>query len=136
MGRVETPREFTQRDLDLLVEILSLNDSMSHGAHAVQLIEELLSYPIESFERIGEAFRLAAKGRRTVTIGRCEIALEQVRRYLPDEYFPVADRSQLVSRVVLGFEAERMDRIEALTTRQTHSAEQISQREEGSAHGG
>lgn len=46
--------------------------------------------------------------RAPVRVGRCDVTEDDAAAYLPSEYFPIDSRDELISRLLLAFEAGRM----------------------------
>jgi hypothetical protein len=112
---MERPTPFSGEDVDLLVAVLSVNDSMLDAAHGVRAVESTLDYPIRSIDDLRIVEERFADRNGEVQIGSRRITLEQAKRYLGGMTFPVEDREQLVSRLVNAFEAERLEVIAALS---------------------
>jgi hypothetical protein len=98
-------RLLTGDDLPIVLDVLRASPALEATAYAVRLIEPTVGYPIESVASLQSLFREQDEIRlgpeRTVNA-------DQVGRFLPDECFPINDREELISRVLMAFERERM----------------------------
>jgi hypothetical protein len=95
----------TAEDLPIVLDVLRAHPTLEVTAYAVKLIEPSVEYPIESVESLQSLFRQQEE----ITLGpERTVNAEQVRRFLPEECFPINDREELISRVVMAFERERM----------------------------
>jgi hypothetical protein len=92
-------------DVALMIDVLSVNPSMHSTAHAVKFIEQQLGYPVDNIEALLGTF----SDDDHLAIGSCRISRDQVRHYLPQEAFPIHNRSHLICHLVLAFERERID---------------------------
>jgi hypothetical protein len=77
--------DFVAADLDVLLDVLRVNDSMEAAAHSVKLVERLVSYPIRSLEDIQKVFASPPAKARTIRLGRHTVTLENASRFLRDE---------------------------------------------------
>lgn len=99
-------------DFDLIMSVLHLNHSMESAAHGVKLIEKLLSYPIDSLDDLRDVFQRPPSKDGVAKVGRHKVKFEDAARFIGSDGFPIENREQLISRIVLGFEASRMDMLD------------------------
>ncbi|MDX6698626.1 MAG: hypothetical protein QOE65_2023 [Solirubrobacteraceae bacterium] len=98
---------------DVLLDVLRMNPSMEAAAYALPIVERAVPYPIED---LGSLLAPFAR-RREVKVGERTVNAEQVKEFLPEECFPIADREELISRLVMALERERMSVIASLPRR-------------------
>src|SRR5689334_13082064 len=103
-------------DLTLLTDVLDTNPSMHSTVYAVKLVEQRLSYPLTNLVSLTRAF----SERTRVQIRHCDISPEQVERYLPESCFPIHNRHELISQLIMAFERERMSVVAELAAAQGH----------------
>jgi hypothetical protein len=102
--------ESGKHDVSILLDVLRTNQSMEATAHAVEHIERELKYPLRSLDDLLKMFAR----RKTISLGDRTVEAEQVGSFLPEKSFPIANREELISRVVMAFERERMSQILAI----------------------
>jgi hypothetical protein len=91
-------------DLDLLTDVLDVNPSMHSTVYAVKIIEQRVGYPLADPAALAGVFR----GRSEVRVRNCRITVQQVEEYLPGSCFPIHNRQELISQLIMAFERERM----------------------------
>jgi hypothetical protein len=111
-----TAEVFRPEDLSILLEVLETNQSLHSSAHAVKVIEERLAYPVANVDVLLEAFG----DEPYVSIGNCRISRNHVQEYLPAAWFPISTRRELIGRLILAFERERLSEIAKLARAQGH----------------
>jgi hypothetical protein len=94
-------------DLALLTEVLDVNPSMHSTVYAVKIIEQRLTYPLADQAALASLF----DGRTAVRVLNCRITAKQVEQYLPSTCFPIHNRQQLISQLIMAFERERMSAV-------------------------
>jgi hypothetical protein len=124
-GATSPEKEFNGSDLDLLIAMVNTNDAMLAAAQAVKLIEAMTRYPIRAAEDLHAGFERHGGKSGRVRVGRCQVSVEQAQRYLPPQAFPIEDREQLISCLLVAFAAERNETTTQLMRTQ---AEQLQQR--------
>lgn len=102
-------KSFAAQDVELLVTVLAANDTLMTVAHAVRQIERAIAYPVVEQQQI-----LALFTRDPARVGDCRISTDQVHKYLPQEAFPMNDREDLISRLIIAIEAQRLQLISDL----------------------
>lgn len=102
-------KAFGDADVEMLVTVLAANDTLMTVAHAVKQIERSVGYPVADQQQLLD---LLPRGRARV--GDCRISTDQVHKYLPQEAFPMVDREDLISRLVIAIEAQRWQLISDL----------------------
>ena len=102
-------KAFSATDLELLVTVLAANDTLMTVAHAVKRIERSIGYPVTEQHQL-----LDLLGRGAVRVGDCRISADQVHTFLPQEAFPMVDREDLISRLIVAIEAQRWQLISDL----------------------
>jgi len=112
-------RLFGPEDVALLVSVISANDSMFCAAHAVKLIEGSVSYPIESVDQLQPVFERYGREDGAIQIGLWKVTFQHAVCYLPREEFPIANRDELISRLLVGFETERVEVLESIAREQS-----------------
>jgi hypothetical protein len=113
------PEAFVGGDVELLSAVLSFNDSMLGVAQAVKLIERVSQYPIRSIDDLRPVFRQHGK---VLRLGQCRVTEEQAATFLRPELFPVESREELISRMLIAFEAARLEHLETLSREQSTRA--------------
>lgn len=108
-GRTNPRGGFSADDVDLLVDALSLNESMLGAAQATRFIERTTHYPIRSLEDLRATFERFGDANHVITLGDHKVTLTQAERYLPREGFPIENREQLLSRIVVAFEIGKLE---------------------------
>jgi hypothetical protein len=101
---------FTERDLPLLIDVLNAHQALEATAYAVRLVEAAITYPIEDRRQLERMLY----GVEAVQVGTCSITLDQVREQLPENLFPIADRTQLISHFVMALMRGQMKQLEEL----------------------
>jgi hypothetical protein len=105
-----TNREFGEGDVGLLLEVLQAHQPLLSTAHAVRLVEAGTSYPIRHRGPIEKLFR----GGDAIRVGPCTVTRDELRRELPETLFPVADRTELITKLVMAFMRGHLRRLEQL----------------------
>jgi hypothetical protein len=96
--------DLSAADLDLLTDVLDVNPSMHSTVYAVKIIEQRVGYPLADPAALAGAFR----GRAELRVRNCRITARQVEEYLPGSCFPIHNRQELISQLIMAFERERM----------------------------
>jgi hypothetical protein len=109
-------RNFTAEDVDMLVEALSLHEPLLGAAQAARLVERALAYPIRSVSDVRVVFERFGRAKRALTLGHHTVTFEEASRYLPKEGFPIENRAQLLSRILVAFETGRLEHNQAAQT--------------------
>jgi hypothetical protein len=100
VGNDEPVSDFAERDLDLLLAVLSMHDSLLGAAQAGKHAERATTYPLHSVEDLRPVFRQLEQQRATLRLGSCSVTFDDARRFLPEEAFPIGSREELISAVV------------------------------------
>jgi len=110
----------TVDDLSIVIDVLRANPSLEATAYAIALLEQHVEYPIDKQSDLLVLFR----ERYELPIGEDRtVDLHQVKEYLPVESFPIYDREELISRVLMAFERERMDALRRIPIRRSREME-------------
>lgn len=99
----------TSEDVALLTEVVSMDDALLAAAYATKLIETMLVYPIELVNQLTVAFDQYARDDKLVYVGRCVVSWEKVERYFGKSRFPIRNRKQLVSAIIVALQKEHID---------------------------
>ena len=99
----------TSEDVGLLTEVVSMDDTLFAAAYATKLIESIVAYPIESVSQLRGVFDQHARDKKLVHVGRCIVSLEKVERYFGKSRFPIRNRKQLLSAIVVALEKGHID---------------------------
>ena len=109
---------FGPEDLELLTEAVSRNGSLLGAASAAKLIEREAAYPIHSINDLKGVFdRHASDDKKTARVGECTVSWEHIDGYLGKARFPIHDRNELLSALILAFEMEHSDALAAAQAR-------------------
>jgi len=100
---------FGPEDLELLTEAVSRNGSLLGAASAAKLIEREAAYPIHSINDLKGVFDRRAGDDKTARVGECTVSWEKIDGYLGKARFPIHDRNELLSALILAFEMEHSD---------------------------
>jgi hypothetical protein len=99
----------TAEDSALLTEVVSMDDTLFAVAHATKLIESMVAYPIESVNQLRVGFNQHARDDKLVYVGRCTVSWEKVDQYFGKSRFPIRNRKQLLSAIIVSLEKEHVD---------------------------
>jgi hypothetical protein len=118
--------ELTEKDLSIMLDVLRLNPSMELTVSAVRFIERVLSYPISSIRDFEKLFAGSAE----LHLADRTVSAEQVAKFLTEESFPILDREELISRIVMACERERISQILAIPVERSeaHSIDERAER--------
>lgn len=122
--------EFSSNDLPLLVEVVSAHQSMLATAHAVKRVEAVAPYPIRGLEDLRPLFDSSEARGGAIPLGPCLVSFEHAKRCLRQEFFPIEDRTELISRLLLTFESERLDEIQCIAQRQARATPALEPKQE------
>ncbi len=95
---------------DVYRDVLRINRSMETTAFVVPLVEAAITYPIASLDELIGAF----PGLSELKIAKSGVTEKEVRTYLTEHAFPIENRHQLISRLVMAFERERHAALSAI----------------------
>ena len=101
-------------DLPLVLEVLHCSTSLEKTLYAARLIEKNTTYPIVSLADLKSAF----SWNQRIALGGHALRPQDLGECLPGESFPIDSRTELVSRLVMGFERIRMAPIHQIAQQQ------------------
>jgi hypothetical protein len=110
MARDSAGDAFTERDLPLLIDVLHAHQPLESTAYAVRRVELATSYPIEN--RL--PLEVLLEGADHIQVGSCTVTLNQLREQLPDSLFPIADRTELITKFVMALMRGQLKQFEEL----------------------
>jgi hypothetical protein len=120
MTKAAGDEQLTEQDLSIILDVLRVNQSMELTAYAVKLIERELTYPFHSLDGFLRIF----SDRNVIRLASRTIEADQVERFLTKKSFPIANREELISRLVMAFERERMSEIFSVPVESGKDAEE------------
>lgn len=98
-------RRFDGSHLDVLEAVIDLIPGLADVAlAAITLRRKGSKYPIEN---VAELYSRGAEG-DTVKLGDRAITRDQVSRFFPPEFFPIASEQELITRLFLAFQRGRI----------------------------
>jgi hypothetical protein len=101
-------------DLPLVLEVLHCSTSLEETLYAARIIEKKITYPIVSLANLKSAF----SWNQRIALGERTLRPQDLGECLPEETFPIESRTELVSRLVMGFERIRMAPIHQIAQQQ------------------
>lgn len=91
---------FDTKDIGLLVDALTLIPNLPIVAFAAKRAKQRLKYPIESRAQLVELLDDRTVGEFD---GR-RISVQDIERFVPDEFFPMEDQHALLCRLLIAFQ--------------------------------
>jgi hypothetical protein len=88
---------FSPEDVDILAHAVSIVPSLEFAGFAAKLAKEHLTFPINCVEDMKPLF--SVKG-LPESIEKRGISLAHVKRFLPNEFFPIEDEHDFLSKVL------------------------------------
>lgn len=88
---------FNPEDVDVLAHAVSIVPNLEYACFAAKLAREHLKFSIRSLEDMKPLF--SVKG-LPEDIAKRGISLAHVKRFLPDEFFPIEDERDFLSKVL------------------------------------
>src|SRR5207247_348073 len=110
--------QLTEQDFSIVLDVLRVNQSMELTAYAVKFIERDKTYPLKS---LGDLLRMFSR-RKAIRLASRTVEAGQVERFLTEKRFPIANREELISTLVMAFERERMSQILAVPLKKDKGA--------------
>jgi hypothetical protein len=104
----------TEADLPLVLDVIRCNQSLERALYVALNIERATAYPISSLAQLRPAF---SYGKR-FPLGDASLKPQNFSTVLPDVVFPIESRDELISRLIMGFERQRMTPIKSLAEQQ------------------
>jgi hypothetical protein len=98
---------FDERDVDLLVDVISLVPNLGEVAHAAKLARGRAKYPIEGYDGLAA---LLDDG-RSARFGDREVTLDDVHRFFPKEFFPVDSEQDLIAKLLIAFQRGEVEHL-------------------------
>jgi hypothetical protein len=88
-------------DHDVALMALELHPELLASAEAVQLSRtQQLSFPVETLDHLVGALEKAGG---SVTYGGRDITADEVRKFVPEKFFPIESERDLLSRLLIAF---------------------------------
>lgn len=90
---------FLPEDFDLLADAVALVPDLGAVAYAAKIVRNRVPYPIESPETL-----LALLDEAPIDLAGHEATRDQVKQFLPTEFFPLESEEQLLRRLFIAFQ--------------------------------
>jgi hypothetical protein len=101
----EANRAFDERDVDLLVRVLSHIPNGAEVAYATKRARTRAKYPIADHAGLAA---LLDDGKVARFRDR-EVTVDSIRRYVPKEFFPIDDEQDFIAKVLIAFDIAEVE---------------------------
>lgn len=98
---------WTKQGFPIVLDVLRTNQSMELTASAVRHVERELKYPVHSLDQFLKLF----SRRRVIHLGARTVEAAPVKVFLGEKSFPIRESRELISRLIMAFERERMSQL-------------------------
>jgi hypothetical protein len=93
-------KNFDEKDIDLLIYVISLIPDLDLVAYAGKLVRDKIKYPIKDYDSLQPLFG----GKRVANYADRKITFAQAERFIPKEFFPIVSERDLLCKLIMVFQ--------------------------------
>ena len=97
---MQIPKAFDSKDVRILVDAISLVPNLPLVALAAKRARQRLTYPIGSHDQLVTLL----DDPNGMDVGGRTISAEDIKKYVPAEYFPIDNQQELMCRLLIAFQ--------------------------------